>query len=71
MPPVVPRRAGVTPNDAVLDRQCAEQFSQPGLVRLCAASFVAYCSYAICRTPLLPVRESSSWRKLTILESSH
>src|SRR6185436_7255525 len=25
------------------------------LVRLCAAAFVAYCSYAICRTPLLPL----------------
>ena len=26
-----------------------------GLVRLCAAGFVAYCSYAICRSPLLPL----------------
>jgi DHA1 family multidrug resistance protein-like MFS transporter len=26
-----------------------------GLVRLCAAAFVAYCSYAICRAPLLPL----------------
>ena len=25
------------------------------LVRLCAAGFVAYCSYSICRAPLLPV----------------
>jgi MFS family permease len=25
------------------------------LARLCAAGFVAYCSYAICRTPLLPL----------------
>jgi MFS family permease len=25
------------------------------LVRLCAAGFVAYCSYSICRTPLLPL----------------
>jgi len=25
------------------------------LSRLCAAGFVAYCSYAICRTPLLPL----------------
>jgi MFS transporter, DHA1 family, multidrug resistance protein len=25
------------------------------LVRLCATGFVAYCSYAICRTPLLPL----------------
>jgi MFS family permease len=26
-----------------------------GLTRLCAAAFVAYCSYALCRTPLLPL----------------
>ncbi len=26
-----------------------------GLARLCAAGLVAYCSYAICRTPLLPL----------------
>jgi MFS transporter, DHA1 family, multidrug resistance protein len=25
------------------------------LVRLCAAGFLAYCSYAICRSPLLPL----------------
>jgi MFS transporter, DHA1 family, multidrug resistance protein len=25
------------------------------LIRLCVAGFVAYCSYAICRTPLLPL----------------
>lgn len=25
------------------------------LIRLCAAGFVGYCSYAICRTPLLPL----------------
>src|SRR5919106_2403421 len=25
------------------------------LIRLCAAGFVAYCSYSICRTPLLPL----------------
>lgn len=25
------------------------------LIRLCAAGFVSYCSYAICRTPLLPL----------------
>src|SRR3970040_979809 len=56
MPSVAPRRPGVTPNDDVLERQCAaEQLSRRGLVRLCAAAFVAYCSYAICRTPLLPL----------------
>lgn len=27
----------------------------PGLWRLCAAAFVAYCSYSICRAPLLPL----------------
>ncbi len=26
-----------------------------GLIRVCAAGFVAYCSYAICRAPLLPL----------------
>jgi DHA1 family multidrug resistance protein-like MFS transporter len=26
-----------------------------GLARLCAAGFAAYCSYAICRSPLLPL----------------
>jgi DHA1 family multidrug resistance protein-like MFS transporter len=26
-----------------------------GLVRLCAAGFVSYCSYSICRSPLLPL----------------
>src|SRR5918999_6396881 len=25
------------------------------LIRLCIAGFAAYCSYAICRTPLLPL----------------
>jgi MFS transporter, DHA1 family, multidrug resistance protein len=29
--------------------------AQVTLVRLCAAAFVAYCSYSICRTPLLPL----------------
>ena len=29
--------------------------ARAALVRLCAAAFVAYCSYAICRTPLLPL----------------
>jgi hypothetical protein len=29
--------------------------ARAGLIRLCAAGFVAYCSYAICRTPLLPL----------------
>jgi MFS family permease len=29
--------------------------ARAAMVRLCAAGFVAYCSYAICRTPLLPL----------------
>jgi MFS transporter, DHA1 family, multidrug resistance protein len=38
-----------------LDRHHAAALARTGLVRLCAAGFVAYCSYAICRTPLLPL----------------
>lgn len=56
MPSVVPRRLGVTSNDDVLlGRHHATELAVSGLVRLCAAGFVAYCSYAICRTPLLPL----------------
>jgi MFS transporter, DHA1 family, multidrug resistance protein len=29
--------------------------ARAALIRLCAAGFAAYCSYAICRTPLLPL----------------
>ena len=29
--------------------------ARAALIRLCAAGFVAYCSYAMCRTPLLPL----------------
>ena len=29
--------------------------ARAALVRLCAAGFVAYCSYSICRAPLLPL----------------
>ena len=29
--------------------------TRSALVRLCAAGFVAYASYAICRSPLLPL----------------
>ncbi len=32
-----------------------DRAAREALVRLCAAGFVAYCSYAICRTPLLPL----------------
>ena len=31
------------------------QAARAALVRLCAAGFVAYCSYSICRAPLLPL----------------
>ena len=45
-------------SDAVAD--AADQGPSPSagraaLVRLCAAGFVAYCSYSICRAPLLPL----------------
>jgi MFS family permease len=33
----------------------AETRARAALVRLCAAGFLAYCSYAICRTPLVPL----------------
>jgi DHA1 family multidrug resistance protein-like MFS transporter len=33
----------------------APSAARGALIRLCAAGFVAYCSYAICRTPLLPL----------------
>jgi MFS family permease len=56
MPSVVPRRPDLTSNeDVLLERQHALELARRGLVRLCAAGFVAYCSYAICRTPLLPL----------------
>jgi DHA1 family multidrug resistance protein-like MFS transporter len=29
--------------------------THPAFLRLCAAAFLAYCSYAICRTPLVPL----------------
>ena len=32
-----------------------EDAARAALTRLCAAGFVAYCSYAMCRTPLLPL----------------
>jgi DHA1 family multidrug resistance protein-like MFS transporter len=39
--------------DEIVDLQCPT--AQAALIRVCAAAFVAYCSYAICRTPLLPL----------------
>lgn len=56
MPTVVPRRPDVISNDDVLwERHLGAELAASGFVRLCAAGFVAYCSYAICRTPLLPL----------------
>jgi MFS family permease len=56
MPSVVPRTPDVTSNaDVLLERHHATALAARGLIRLCAAGFVAYCSYAICRTPLLPL----------------
>jgi MFS family permease len=56
MPSVVPRPETVTSNaDVLLERHFGKDLAASGLVRLCAAGFAAYCSYAICRTPLLPL----------------
>jgi MFS transporter, DHA1 family, multidrug resistance protein len=33
----------------------ADRAQRATIARLCAAAFLAYCSYAICRTPLLPL----------------
>jgi MFS family permease len=56
MASVVPRRSAVTSNaDGHLEQNRATELAASGLVRICAAGFVAYCSYAICRTPLLPL----------------
>ena len=44
-------RAAATPVAA----EPADAAARVALLRLCAAGFVAYCSYAICRTPLLPL----------------
>jgi MFS family permease len=40
--------------EAVVEQRASSEASS-GLVRLCAAGFVAYCSYSICRAPLLPL----------------
>ena len=36
-------------------REPSPAAARAALVRLCAAGFVAYCSYSICRAPLLPL----------------
>src|SRR5687768_5625391 len=40
---------------APVERDLTDAAARLALLRLCAAGFVAYCSYAICRTPLLPL----------------
>jgi MFS transporter, DHA1 family, multidrug resistance protein len=37
------------------DQGLSPSAARAALVRLCAAGFVAYCSYSICRAPLLPL----------------
>jgi DHA1 family multidrug resistance protein-like MFS transporter len=46
-----PEISGATPVAGDL----APAAARLALIRLCSAGFVAYCSYAICRTPLLPL----------------
>lgn len=52
--PVAARRAQVTDEIARAER-LEPSGARITLIRLCAAGFVAYCSYSICRTPLLPL----------------
>jgi MFS transporter, DHA1 family, multidrug resistance protein len=40
---------------ALDDRPSDAVDAKPALVRLCVAGFLAYCSYAMCRSPLLPL----------------
>ena len=51
-------RVAAVPSEAPHDAAALERrpsAARIALVRLCAAGFVAYCSYSICRTPLLPL----------------
>lgn len=51
-----PLRSGTpSPIGTTLSASGEATGASSGLVRLCAAGFVAYCSYAICRSPLLPL----------------
>ena len=52
--PVATRRSASTGATPVAGDH-ASAAARRALIRLCAAGFVAYCSYAICRTPLLPL----------------
>jgi hypothetical protein len=44
------------------DQQLSPSAARAALGRLCAAGFVEYCSYSICRAPLLPLFAVSSPR---------
>lgn len=51
-------RIAAVRSDAVgdaADQGLSASGARAALVRLCAAGFVAYCSYSICRAPLLPL----------------
>jgi DHA1 family multidrug resistance protein-like MFS transporter len=53
---VQPAAAGRANVGGEIDSQrLAAPADRAALMRLCAATFVAYCSYAICRVPLLPL----------------
>ena len=52
--PLATRRAEIKEGTALASDVTAAA-ARLALIRLCAAGFVAYCSYAICRTPLLPL----------------
>jgi DHA1 family multidrug resistance protein-like MFS transporter len=52
--PVAAQRTEIR-EGAPVERDLADAAARLALLRLCAAGFVAYCSYAICRTPLLPL----------------
>ena len=43
------------PATDALSERSNETTASSGLARLCTAGFIAYCSYAICRAPLLPL----------------
>ncbi|MBA2302384.1 MAG: MFS transporter [Acidobacteria bacterium] len=52
LPPLATGHSEITESKPVAEDGAAARHA---LIRLCAAGFVAYCSYAICRTPLLPL----------------
>lgn len=58
VPPLATRHSEIAEATPVAEDGAAARHA---LIRLCAAAFVAYCSYAICRTPLLPLRAGRRW----------